>query len=352
MAYSANTKIHWELGTAYDLYISLRTLHMPDRFGLRASWAAGVRSRLQPDLRQVLELADEVCAMPLFVVYDLPKPKDSAALLTRLASIPSRRRLETVGINYFTPQPVREVLQNTSPNHKWSAAERQVIIDAAHGNERRTQPAYLEALYHAWSQREEFGDKYLQAIQSYVDNFFAEEELRLLPILRRGLSHAQMRAGSLPFPAMLEELTSGVRYPDIRRIQEIHLGPSFWGSPLMYLEQLEKDSLLILFGARPDNMSIIPGDPVPDALLQAMKALSDPTRLRILRTLAQTPQTAAQLSRFLRLRPPTVTHHLNALRIAGLVQIIIDSEGERQYATRFEGFVTTTDLLNRFVGGD
>ena len=47
----------WNIGTAYDLLISLHVLHQPDRFGLRPAWAAGVRNRLQPDERRFLQSA-------------------------------------------------------------------------------------------------------------------------------------------------------------------------------------------------------------------------------------------------------------------------------------------------------
>lgn len=40
------TKLYWDFGTAYDLFLSLHVLHEPDIFGLKASWAAGVRSRI------------------------------------------------------------------------------------------------------------------------------------------------------------------------------------------------------------------------------------------------------------------------------------------------------------------
>jgi len=44
--------ILWENGSAYDLFVSLRVIHNPDEFGLRPSWAAGVRSRLPTQLRR------------------------------------------------------------------------------------------------------------------------------------------------------------------------------------------------------------------------------------------------------------------------------------------------------------
>ena len=30
----------WDIGTAYDMFISLDVLHNPDKFGLRGAWAA------------------------------------------------------------------------------------------------------------------------------------------------------------------------------------------------------------------------------------------------------------------------------------------------------------------------
>ena len=35
--------LSWDLGTAYDFFISLHVLHNPDKFGLRGSWAAALR---------------------------------------------------------------------------------------------------------------------------------------------------------------------------------------------------------------------------------------------------------------------------------------------------------------------
>jgi len=161
-----------------------------------------------------------------------------------------------------------------------------------------------------------------------------------------------MRAGSLQLPTMLEELSAGVRLPELDKARRIYLAPSFWGAPFLFWNRLDVDTLLIVFGARPDNMALIPGEVIPDSLLLSLKALSDPTRLRILRTLVQSPQTAAQLSRLLRLRPPTVTHHLRELRLAGMVHVTVSPEGDRYYTTRYEGLEATQDLLKRFIQGD
>ena len=97
--------------------------------------------------------------------------------------------------------------------------------------------------------------------------------------------------------------------------------------------------------------SVVPGAGAPDLLVTALKSLADPTRLRILRFLSREPLSPAELARQLRLRPPTVTHHLQALRLAGLVQITVNERNERRYAARLETLnelnITLLDFLTK-----
>jgi DNA-binding transcriptional ArsR family regulator len=67
-----------------------------------------------------------------------------------------------------------------------------------------------------------------------------------------------------------------------------------------------------------------------------------------LRYLTDEPQTPAQLARRLRLRPPTVIHHLDALRLARLVHITLTEEG-KQYAARPGAVNATFALLDEFL---
>ena len=48
-------KLLWDIGTAYDFFVGLKVLHEPTTFGLRAAWAAGMRSRLPAEARETLE---------------------------------------------------------------------------------------------------------------------------------------------------------------------------------------------------------------------------------------------------------------------------------------------------------
>ena len=56
------TELIWEVGTAYDMFTSLDVLHTPDRYGLRGSWAAGVRSRLPVAQREMLQMLSRFAA--------------------------------------------------------------------------------------------------------------------------------------------------------------------------------------------------------------------------------------------------------------------------------------------------
>ena len=47
--------LSWDMGTAYDMFMSLDVLYNPEAFGLRAAWAAGVRCRLPTPERELLQ---------------------------------------------------------------------------------------------------------------------------------------------------------------------------------------------------------------------------------------------------------------------------------------------------------
>ncbi len=345
-------KLVFDFGTAYDLFISQHVLHNPERFSLKPNWAAGIRGRLSPELGEAIEHSITCTLLPMhFVHYKIEKPKNSASVLKVLGEASPLKRVEMLNYHPRNSEEYLEILHNTSPKKPWTNVERETLLEHTIGAERRANPKYLESLYHVWSDPKAFGDKYLAALKAYVDVFFAEEERRILPALKQSLNHAQMRSGSVTVPKLLEELTAGIRYYDLEEIRTVTLAPSFWMAPLMITHRIETDQYLVIYGTRPDNMTLIPGDPVPDSLVRSLKALCDPTRLHIARLVTLSPQTPSQLSRTLRLRPATINNHLYELRIAGLIQMILTEEGETLYATRYDGVDELTDLLHRFLNG-
>ncbi len=346
-------RLHWDIGTAYDFFISLHVLHNPADFDVRGSWAAGVRARLPEPEREVLEQSQLLGAVPFHWIYTLPEPKNGAAVLWTLGQIPPAERLPRLVLGLEYPGcEVEDVVRAVAARGSYDA-EDVAALRAAYEcmEEGRSMPTKkLTGLLDVWAKAEEFGERYLEALRGFHDVFFAEEERRIGPALQKALARAQTLAEEMALPDLLEELSEGVRLDLPPEVEEVILVPSYWVTPLIFFGRTDEKRPMYMFGARPADASLIPGETVPDALLRALKALSDPTRLRILHYLTEEPLTPAELARRLRLRAPTVTHHLKTLRLAGLVQLTLAHEKEmRHYAARSEAVAAAFASLQGFL---
>jgi len=338
------TQISYDNGSAYDFFISLVVLQFPGDFGLRPSWAAGVRSRLPIAQRDFLERTLSFLPVPLCWVFQLTSlPKNSAAVLDGLSQIAAEKRLAAITFSCQTQPEVKQAL--LAITHAGKAAKPETTVLRAELQRKKHTPRVdaLENWISAWAEPAAFGQAYLEALRAYRDTFFAEEEDRIQPILQSGLDYAHSLAAALPLGILVEELTHGVEIKSLLDQDQLILAPSYWSSPLVFYNQVSPSQALLVFGCRGITQTLIPGEQAPAALIKGLKALSDPTRLQILRYLASAPLTPTQLARRLRLRAPTVIHHLHSLRLAGLVHIRVSSDSERRYTLRREAL---TSLLN------
>jgi DNA-binding transcriptional ArsR family regulator len=330
------TTLRWHDGTAYDFFISLLALHHAGEFGLRPSWAAGVRQRLSPARREFLERFHTYAMIPLNWIECLPVPRDSETALACLADLEPAERLMAVALPDELPAEMLEALAEIRTHGNWTSGQKELVGRCLGRRNKYLRAAGLDHLLQDWAAAGRTGDVLLAALGEYYQVFFAEEEDRLRPVLAAGLAHAQARAEDLPLQELVEELSQGVRFEDWGSVRELTLAPSYWSSPFIFSGRGGSPNSVIVFGCRPKAESLVPGAEAPDSLVSALKSLADPTRLRILRYLSGEPQAPSELARRLRLRPPTVIHHLQALRLAGLVTIHIGEDGERRYAARLE----------------
>jgi hypothetical protein len=236
-------KITWDIGTAYDLFISLYTLHHPDEFGLRGAWAAGVRSRLPPEEREFLQEVQSFMNPPIGWIYELPAPKDGQRAIKSLAALPTAKRLPTLCLHGDTDNDFAALLCTIAERGQWHEAEAQTLlammVEEKGGKvSKKKQNQFkkqLDSLLHWWLHPEEFGERYLSAIQAYYEVFFAEDEKRIRPALEEAVARAQKLAKELPIPALLETISQGVQLEEVPDVAELVLAPSFWGSPLLIL---------------------------------------------------------------------------------------------------------------------
>ncbi|MCB8950552.1 MAG: winged helix-turn-helix transcriptional regulator [Ardenticatenales bacterium] len=344
------TNLSWDIGTAYDFFVSLHVLYHPEDYGLRRAWAAGVRSRLPTAEREALGEILEIMFPPVSWIYELPAPKDSATLLTHLARLPAAERLPSLVLGEHVPAAITERLQDIASRGSWNDDDQQYLQEfLKQYEERAPKRKTVHRALELWSQCERVGEQLLDGLKMFHAVFFAEEETRIQPVLRDAVVRSQKMASRLPLSELLDELAHGVSFSQAPETEELILIPSFWISPLVALVPYSKKQRLFLFGARPDSVSLIPGEVVPDMLYNALKALADPTRLRILRYLNAAPMTPADLARRLRLRPPTVTHHLRSLRVAGMIRLTIDANNRRLYAPRQETITGIYKTLQAFL---
>lgn len=343
------TSLHWDTGTAYDFFISLYVLHHPAAFGLRPLWAAGVRQRLSTPKRELLERVYSFTTVPLNWLNRLAEPKDAAALLGSLTDLPPASRIPALTLPADTPAEARHTLEEIAARGSWSTREKDRLALHLAPRSKNWKPSGLENLLGAWSAAAEYGEMLLPALQEYQTAFFAEEETRLRPALAKGLAHARELAERLSPDALVEELSRGVRFEGIGTGGEMVLVPSYWCTPFVFHARLRPGKTLVVFGCRPEVESVAPGAGMSDPLVGALKALGDPTRLRLLRYLAREPLSPAELARRLRLRPPTVIHHLRTLRLAGLVAVRVDEQNERRYTARPEALAGILGSVQEFL---
>ncbi len=345
-------KVSWDIGTAYDLFISIFALHNPNFFGIRPSWAAGVRARIPVEDRKILE-ESLLLFNPINWIFKLPAPKNSAAVLWTLSNIPAKDRLKTIlSSNQELSSSLISTISDIIRKKDFSKSDRELVKKSFKLLMKNRKPSQKETdqIMYWLSNAEVFGERYLKALTTYIEVFFSEEEKRILPFLQKSQSEALKISKTVSLIDLIETISQGVHYTEMPDVSELILVPSFWTTPMLFDVKINHNIEMWLFGARTTEASLVPGEVVPETLIRSLKALSDSTRLRILSYLTNESLTSAQLSRRLRLRPPTVAHHLTALRAAGLVKINIGGVGnELKYASRLKAVKKTCESLTTFL---
>jgi len=345
-------QLSWDHGTAYDLFASLYAIHLPADFGLRASWAAGIRSRLSPESRDVLAVTALFMSIPAPWLLALPQPKAARSVLDTLEAMRPEEILPRLASDPECQEPCEVLVRKVMAQARWDEADvdrYRSFMGPAHAKS----PAYgREAVARwldCWAEPGRFGETYRRGLREYYEVFYREEERRILPHLERGLERARELAARVSVAELFEQLSRGIRVEYHLKQREMVLVPCWWCTPRILYMNVAPGREVVLFGARPPEASLVPGDLVPGDLLLSLEALSDPTRLAILQALIEAPLAQADIARRLRLRPPTISHHLKSLRIAGLIAYIGEGTGETRYGVREAQIGQTCEQLKTFL---
>lgn len=203
---------------------------------------------------------------------------------------------------------------------------------------------------------QELKDRSLRLIEVFWDTCYAEEFEREMPSLQRAARHAQ----SLVHPVVqitFAELT-GHRLPEniaahLADVERVTYCPSsHLGSFIQYIYY--PPELILFFNpaavleSRPAPST--PPSPTPaqiaeTAALAGLKAIADPTRLRILGMLQDREHYAQEIVGKLGISQSAVSRHLSTLETAGIVSVRPD-QGMKYYAIDKDHLRTLAGYIN------
>jgi DNA-binding transcriptional ArsR family regulator len=348
--------LEWDYGTAYEVLYSLHTILRPKDHGIPAPWAAGVRKRLSPQSQADLKTFFSqpfgyVAYSPLHLVLQMDQPKTVDRFLERMEAIPDDEFSRRTHIPIVSDENLQRLINkgvNRKPINDADVEEyRHLIVQGG-----RVPPTAAEVRRYFADVADSANTKrrWLALLREYQAVFFAEEEKRARPVLEKMLEQAQKMSRTTPVPELIEKLSNGVTVSPDLDLKRLVLVPSIWLHPFAVRFELADRELFITWGAHPPGYHLVPGETVPEDALLVLRALADPTRLRLLRLLAAEPRSPQSLAIELKLSLPTVSHHLRELRVAGLVRWEIADKGrESRYTVRWQSAERAFHQLEEFV---
>ena len=342
----------------YDFLISLRVVVAAPEydftgFDVGRAWSEAARARCaerDPSALGVLGhyLGDgrptSLHASLISLVYKCPQPRETPHFLDWLATFPANEFAEVLldqdGLGADWP----EVLHATLAEPRSEATQSRLLT------------RYVEELWPTVAavvdDPERTRNTLIGALRVWYDAVFAQEIPRLRPMLQREAAALEARRAELPVELFIEEAMRGVQWQRPAGMRRIVLAPSyfarpavfyhFWRGTLTFVPPVDETRL------EPAVSTADPRAPGAD-ILRFFEALGDPTRLRILRLLAEREMYLTELADRLKLTKATTKHHMVKLRAAGLVTLY-DRERLTYYALRPDVPRHARELLEHYLG--
>ena len=290
-------RVDW--APAYELVLSLSTFVHFGRghslLDLGQSWAVEVRAQLPHELLQRLSRKPVAKAFReyevdrlMLLVEAAPGPRDASTFVSWFGSLTAGAAYECLAPRAPEPGP-------------------QLPHD------------FVE-----W--RDAIGD----VLAGWNDSYFHSINPAILTGLEDTAARLCKRAPSADPVELVDEVTNGLLIERSETMQHVILVPQYHNRP--YNDSVEiRDGTLIMFPC-----DVLPADShlPPPRLMRLTHALSDESRLRMLRFLRRGPCSLTEVARYVGLSQPTVHHHLTQLRAAGLVQVHVTDACPSRYSLR------------------
>jgi len=185
----------------------------------------------------------------------------------------------------------------------------------------------------------------VRTVSNVQSEAFAPYEQEFRTYLESDFRTKQALAKRVSAERLVEIATSGISLSSDQTVRPIVLMPTMVARPMVVVCQ--GSEFLVLGYPIADEVLDMDPDAPPPWLVKVHKALGDERRLRILRTLAETDASLAELSQNLDIAKSTLHHHLMLLRAAGLISIDVDHD--KRYSLRSETVVEAAGLLDHYI---
>ena len=171
---ASHTTLTWDVGTAYELFVSLHVLHEPELFDLRPSWAAKIRSRIPTAERTFLEGTYFFLNFPLAWLHDLPAPKNALTVIYTLQqTLPAKRGRSLLDLDKGLKPECKTLLQ-IAEDRTWDKDDLAILtpLMCKGGDGSRSRSRTLIRFLNWWVRPEDFGNMLLSALQAYPAGLF------------------------------------------------------------------------------------------------------------------------------------------------------------------------------------
>jgi ArsR family transcriptional regulator, virulence genes transcriptional regulator len=342
----------------YDFLVSLRVVLASPEFDFTGydvgrAWIESARARCNARDPRALGILGHYLgdghpaslhASLISLVYRCPEPRDTPHFLEWLATLPPNELAEVLldqdGLGADWP----EVLAATLASPRSEETQTRLLT------------RYIEELWPTVAaivnDPEATRTELVGALRVWYDAVFAAEVVHVHPALQREAAALERRRQELPVELFVEETMRGVQWQRPAGLRRIVFAPSYFSRPAVFYHFWRGT---LTFCTPVDESRIEPAatttDPrAPGAdILRFFEALGDPTRLRILRLLAEREMYLTELAERLKLTKATTKHHMVRLRAAGLVTLY-DRERLTYYALRPDVARHARELLEHYLG--
>ncbi|OKP84735.1 ArsR family transcriptional regulator [Paenibacillus helianthi] len=186
---------------------------------------------------------------------------------------------------------------------------------------------------------------YIPLLRLWYEQYFRHTEQKILPLLIEDASEKKMLESKMDIVPLIEYASGGIVVEDIPELETIVLLPTVHNRPInTYC--FYKTMMLVQY---PVDVPLDSEDEPPTVLLRLTKALSDPTRLRMLRFIAHEPKTLWEMQSELSQSREMLMHHLLILRVAGLLRVHLRGEGTERYSIRPDGASELQMFLESYI---